>query len=60
MNANEEQELLNRVRAIDANTTESTQLVREIKTYRKFVLWAFGLASGITALWELAKDIRGK
>jgi hypothetical protein len=56
----EEQELLTRVRNIDANTTESTALVRELKLWRKFAVWAFGLMSVATGVWELIKDLRGR
>jgi hypothetical protein len=56
----QEQELLRRVKNIDANTTESTALVRELKQWRKFVIWAFGLMSVATGVWELIKDLRGK
>lgn len=59
MRPDQEQELLTRVRSIDSTTSEFATLMREIKMWRKFVAWAFGIASGAMAAWQFYKDFRG-
>jgi hypothetical protein len=54
----QERELLELVRAIYTNTNEEIAMVREIKLWRKFVAWAFGIATTCSGLWELWTRLR--
>jgi hypothetical protein len=55
----DEQELLRLVREIDVNTNETMNLVREVKAYRKFILWAFSLMATLSGAWEFFKTLKG-
>jgi hypothetical protein len=55
----QEKELLDTMRRIDANTSEQAAMIREIKLWRKFVAWAFGIATTAMGVWQLWRDFRG-
>jgi hypothetical protein len=55
----EEQDSAN-IREILANVKETNSLVQEIKLWRKFVFWSFGIVTVITTIWEVWKDFHGR
>jgi hypothetical protein len=63
---NEEKEITVMVRAvlslckqIRADSRETNEMVKELKLWRKFVVWGFGIITVVITLLEFTKDILG-
>lgn len=59
MRTQDEQQDSANIREILAAVTETNALVRELKLWRKFVVYAFGAVTVMTTIWEVWKDLHG-
>jgi hypothetical protein len=51
--------ILSLCKQIRADARETNEVVKELKLWRKFVVWGFGIITVLITLLEFAKDILG-
>jgi len=53
------QEEMRKINEILRNVQEINGVVREIKLWRKFIVWSFGIVTAVIAIFDFAKLILG-
>jgi hypothetical protein len=58
MRTQEDYEILKLLKQILAEVQETNAVVKEVKLWKKFIFWAFGIAMTGAGLWDLLDRIR--
>lgn len=58
MRTQEDWEILRLLKEILVEVKETNAVVKEVKLWKKFVFWAFGIAMTGAGLWDLLDKVR--